>query len=81
VVATAGTAAYSNKGGTVAVACSGFNTIRLVAALPNDGYQAVVFSAGPFFVQVNFAGPGTNQAVTAACVFGQPFQIKGFSGG
>jgi cytoskeletal protein RodZ len=78
---TAGTAAYSNTGGTVAVACSGFNFIRLVTALPNDGFQAVVFSSGPFFVQVNFVGAGGNLPVAAICIFGQPFQIKGTQGG
>ena len=71
-----GTATYSTNGGVVAVACTGFNTIRLVAALPNDGFQALVLSSGPFFVQMNFIGPGTNIPVGAACVFGQPFQYS-----
>jgi hypothetical protein len=70
----AGTASYSTRGGVVTVACTGFYTIRLVAALPADGYQAVVLSGGPYFVQVNFLGHGQNIAVTAGCVFGQPVE-------
>ena len=69
-----GTASYSTGGGVVTVACTGVYSIRLVAALPADGYQAVVLSGGPYFVQVNFLGHGHNIPVTAACVFGQPFE-------
>ncbi len=72
--AVGGTATYSNSGGTVAVACTSFSSIRLVAALPNDGFQAVVTTPGPLFVQVNFVGPGQNLAISAICFFGQPFQ-------
>lgn len=69
-----GTATYSTGGGIVAVACTGFNSIRLVAALPNDGFQAVVISGGPFGVQVSFVAPGRNISVSAACFFSQPFE-------
>jgi hypothetical protein len=69
-----GTATYSTAGGSVAVACIGYNSIRLVAALPNDGFQAVVVSGGPFGVQVNFLAPGRNISVSAACFFSQPFE-------
>jgi hypothetical protein len=74
VAPAGGTATYSTAGGVVEVACTGFSGIRLVAALPFDGFQALVLSGGPFFVQVNFIGQGRNIAVGAACVFGQPFQ-------
>jgi hypothetical protein len=69
-----GTATYSTAGGIVAVACTGFNSIRLVAALPNDGFQAVVVLPGPLAVQVNFVAPGRNISVSATCFFGQPFE-------
>jgi hypothetical protein len=72
--AVGGTATFSNAGGAVTVACTSFDTIRLVAALPNDGYQAVVVSSGGFYVQVNFVSGGTTLSISAACVFGQPFQ-------
>ncbi len=72
--AVGGTATYSNDGGTVAVACTSFNTIRLVAALPNDGFQAVVTTPGPLFVQVNFVGQGRNLPISGFCFFGQPFE-------
>jgi hypothetical protein len=71
--AVGGTATYSNDGGVVSVACTSFDTIRLVAALPNDGFQAVVLTPGPLFVQVNFVGQGRNLPVSALCLFGQPF--------
>ena len=71
-----GTATYSNEGGVVAVGCTSFNTIRLVAALPFDGYQALVTSGGPLFVQVNFVRPTRNISVSAACFFGQPIQFN-----
>jgi hypothetical protein len=74
--ATGGTATYSTGGGVVAVACTSFNTIRLVAAAADDGYQALVFSGGPQFVAVNFVGMGHNYPVAAACVFGQPFEFN-----
>jgi hypothetical protein len=73
-VAPPGTATYSTGGGIVAVACTGFNSIRLVAALPNDGFQAIVVSGGPFGVQVGFHAPGRNISVSAACFFNQPFE-------
>jgi hypothetical protein len=75
-----GTATYSTDGGVVAVACTGFSTIRLVAALPNDGYQAVVISTGPTFVAVNFANGARNRLVGAACAFGVPFEYTKGSG-
>jgi hypothetical protein len=71
-----GTATYSTEGGVVAVGCTSFNTIRLVAALPFDGYQALVTSGGPLFVQVNFVRPTRNISVSAACFFGQPIQFN-----
>jgi hypothetical protein len=69
-----GTATYSTAGGIVAVACTGFNAIRLVAALPNDGFQAIVVLPGPLAVQVNFVAAGRNISVSATCFFGQPFE-------
>jgi len=71
-----GTATYSTAGGVVAVACTGFNTIKLVAALPYDGFQAFVVSGGPQFVGVSFVGAGQNVPVGAACFFGQPFEVS-----
>ncbi len=73
------TATYSTDGGAVGVACTGFNTIRLVVALPNDGYQAIVTSGGPYVVQVNFVGHGRNLPVGAACVFNVPFLFNQFN--
>jgi hypothetical protein len=75
------TATYSTDGGAVGVACTGFNSIRLVVALPNDGYQAIVTSGGPYFVQVNFVGHGRNLPVGAACVFNVPFEFTQFNQG
>lgn len=75
------TATYSTDGGAVGVACTGFNSIRLVVALPNDGYQAIVTSGGPYFVQVNFVGHGRNVPVGAACVFDVPFEFTQFNQG
>jgi hypothetical protein len=71
-----GTATYSTAGGVVGVGCTSFDTIRLIAALPNDGFQALVSSSSGLFVQVNFIGQGRNIPVGAACVFGQPFPIN-----
>ena len=69
-----GTATYATAGGVVAVACTGFNSIRLVAALPNDGFQAIVVLPGPLAVQVTFVAPGRNISVSATCFFGQPLE-------
>jgi hypothetical protein len=80
-VAPGASATYATAGGVAAVACTGFNSIRLVAALPDDGYQAIVTSGGPYFVQVNFVGHGSNLPVSAACVFGVPFEASQFSHG
>jgi hypothetical protein len=74
--AVGGSATYSSPGGVIAVACTAFDTIRLVAALPYDSFQAVVINAGPYYVEVNFAGNGANYPVFAACFFGQPFQFN-----
>jgi len=75
---TGATATFSTKGGSVAVACTSFSTIRLVAALPNDGYQVFLVSGGPSFVDVNFIGGGNNYALAMVCFFGQPIQfVKG----
>jgi cytoskeletal protein RodZ len=80
-VAPAGaTATYSTTGGVLVVACTGYYTIRLVAALPNDGYQALVLTAGPNFVSVDFATSGRSLLVSAACFFGQPFEYTNQSG-
>jgi hypothetical protein len=74
--ASSGTATYTTPGGVIAVDCTAFSTIRLVAALPFDSFQAVVVSGGPYFVEVNFIGPTANYPVYAACFFGQPFQFN-----
>jgi hypothetical protein len=76
-----GTATFTNAGGSVAVACTSSGSIRLVAAFPADGFQAVVWSGGPFVVQVNFVGQGRNLPISAACVFGQPFRGNDFQPG
>ena len=70
------TATYSTPGGVALVACTGPASIRLVAALAADGYQAVVVSGGPNFVALSFIGQGKNYPVGAACAFGQPYQFK-----
>lgn len=75
-----GTAAYSTDGGIVGVGCTSFETIRLLAALPADGYRAAVFSGGPHYVAVDFLGNGRSIAVGSACVFGQPFEYTEGSG-
>ncbi|MDQ6616728.1 MAG: hypothetical protein M3083_18780 [Actinomycetota bacterium] len=82
VAPTGASATYSTDGGSVAVACASATSIQLVAALPADGFQAVVTTGGPFFVQVNFVGQGRNIPVSAVCFFALPFQLnKGGIGG
>lgn len=74
---TGARATYSTGGGVVTVACTGVASIELVAAVPFDGYQAVVFSGGPNFVALSFVnGKGGNFPVGASCAFGQPFQFQ-----
>jgi hypothetical protein len=71
-----GTATYSTAGGVVAVGCTGPSSIRLIAALPADGYQALVTPGGTLFVQVNFVSPARTVSVSAVCFFGQPFESE-----
>ncbi|MGH9123363.1 MAG: hypothetical protein ACRDZ8_01375 [Acidimicrobiales bacterium] len=74
---TAGaTATYSTPGGVVLVACTGPASIRLVAALAADGYQAVVVTGGPNFVALSVLGQGHNYPLGAACAFGQPYEFS-----
>jgi hypothetical protein len=76
-VPTGARATYSTGGGVVTVACTGVSSIELVAAVPFDGYQALVFSGGPNFVALSFVnGSGGNFPVGASCAFGQPFQFQ-----
>jgi hypothetical protein len=74
---TGARATYSTGGGVVTVACTGVASVELVAAVPFDGYQALVFTGGPNFVALSFVnGKGGNFPVGASCAFGQPFQFQ-----
>ncbi|MGI8809780.1 MAG: hypothetical protein ACR2KK_18460 [Acidimicrobiales bacterium] len=66
------TATYSTSGGAVRVACDGF-FIKLISAIPSNGYAVNVVAAGPVNVEVHFVRSDRDVSVKAVC-FGQPIR-------
>jgi hypothetical protein len=71
------TATFATNGGTVAVACTSAFAIRVLAATPADGFQAVVTNPGPQQAGVRFSSAGQGFQVSAVCFNGQPFRLGG----
>ena len=57
----------TSPGGTVTVACTGADTIRMAAALPAAGWQSQVEERGPREVEVEFVQGDSEARVRARC--------------
>ncbi len=57
----------TSAGGTVTVACTGAETIRMAAALPGAGWQSQVEERGPDEVEVEFVQGDAEVRVRARC--------------
>ena len=57
----------TSAGGSVTVACTGVETIRMAAALPGAGWQSQVEERGPQEVEVEFVQGDAEVRVRARC--------------
>lgn len=64
------TATYATVGGVVRVSCDGL-LIKLISAIPNNGYSVRIPVNGPVNVEVHFIRSGEDVTVKSVC-FGQP---------